>query len=298
MPASNFEGSDHNWLLYKWPAELRFPDALDIPGPNEPLETFHCVPRTYAALLDWAYVAKNPGARDHTRELLLLYKQPRILPNSPRGILCPVGVRVQGFVERCNLKPLGSWESGKSPQSAIQHVVLGGGKDNAHVFREYKNSVNEVIKYILRTLDVPIPASVERDDRDLMFIARRVFTKVNSVNRRLPSALEPGDDPMDLCKGIDNEWRVLKKVKTRMYMAGDMDPDGSYNVPCASMMIAEGDFVDVCVSFDIVTRRVRHNELTVKVHLNIEHVLLLAPGVDIGVVEEEAVILQDPGLSF
>ncbi|KAJ7021405.1 hypothetical protein C8F04DRAFT_1273762 [Mycena alexandri] len=274
------------------------PECTVSPGPNEPLEAYHCVPRTYAALLDWAYVAKNPSARDHTRELLLLYKQPRILPNSPRGILCPGGVRVQGFVERCNLKPLGSWESGKSPQAAIQHIVLSGGTDNAHVFREYKSSVNEVIKYIMRTLGVAVPANFGRDDLDSMFIARRVFTKVNSVNRRLPSALEPGDDPMDLCRAIESEWRVLKKVKTGMYMPGAMDPDDSINVPCAPMMISEGDFVDVCVSFDIVARRAKHNELTVKVHLNIEHILLLVEGADIGVVEQEAAVFQDPGLSF
>ncbi|KAJ7774872.1 hypothetical protein B0H16DRAFT_1713320 [Mycena metata] len=298
MPSSNFEAADHTWLLYKWPSELRFPDALEIPGTRDPVEPYHCVPRTYAGLLDWAYVAKNPSARDHTRNLLLLYKQPRILPNSPKGILCPVGVRIQGFVERCNLKPLGSWERGKGPQGAIQHIVLSGGKHNADVFREYKATVNEIVKFIARTLGVPVPARVERDDDDALFMARRVFTKVNGVNRGLPSALEPGDDPLDLCSSVHSEWRVLRKLKTGMYMASDMDPDGSYNAPCDAMVITEGDFVDVCVSFDIVTRRGPRNELGIQVHLNIEHILLLVSGADTQTVEEEPIAIQEPGLTF
>lgn len=109
MPASHVEARDHTWLAMAWPPELRFPVALDIPHGGHALETYHVVPRTNAGLLDWAYVGKNRGERDHTRGLLLLYKNPRILRNAPGGLLCPVGIRVQGFVERCNLKALGAW---------------------------------------------------------------------------------------------------------------------------------------------------------------------------------------------
>jgi hypothetical protein len=111
MPASNIESIDHTWLALTWPPELRFPEALDIPQGEQTLETYHIVPRTYAGLVDWAYIGKNRGERDHTRGLMLLYKKPRLLKNSPGGLLCPVGIRVQGFVERCNLKPLGAWST-------------------------------------------------------------------------------------------------------------------------------------------------------------------------------------------
>jgi hypothetical protein len=103
MPAS---AVDHAWLALSWPVNFRFPDALGIPNDDQVLENYQVVPRSYAGLLDWAFVGKDRRVRDSTRGLLLLYKNPHILPNSPAGVICPVGIRMQGFVERSDLRAL------------------------------------------------------------------------------------------------------------------------------------------------------------------------------------------------
>ncbi|KAJ7132565.1 hypothetical protein C8R44DRAFT_871500 [Mycena epipterygia] len=267
---------------------------------EQTLETYHIVPRTYAGLVDWAYIAKNRGERDQTRGLMLLYKKPRLLKNSPGGLLCPVGIRVQGFVERCNLKPLGAWSTGKPPQSTIQHIVLSGGANHSAVFHEYKDAVDGVVKFIHRTLGVAAPATSSRDDPDSMFISRRVFSKVTAHNRNFASALELGDDPTDSCASIESEWRVLKKLSIGMYMRDEVDPMDGVAIPCDPLVICQGDFVDVCLGFDIVSKYAYNGELNVQVHLNIQHVLLLASGNNLRTETpaEDIVIIQEPGLSF
>ncbi|KAJ6518267.1 hypothetical protein C8R47DRAFT_1205334 [Mycena vitilis] len=295
MPASNIETEDHQWLAYGWPVNLRFPGILEIPAEDQPVENYELVPRTHDGLLDWAYIGRNRASRDHTRAMHLLYKHPRILPNSPPGVVCPVGIRIQGFVERLDLRTLGSWDSDKVPQGALQYIVLSGGKNHAALFRQYKAAVGDVIKYIHRSLGVP-PRVSTREDPDTMFVGRRVFTKVHPANRNVPSVLEQGDDPMEMASAIDSEWRVLKKLSIGMYMD---DEDGGYTVPCDAVGVREGDFVDVCIGFDIVNKRNARGGLDATVHLQIQHVLLLVSGVDSeeDTVDEE-VAVQEPGLHF
>ncbi|KAJ7500714.1 hypothetical protein B0H11DRAFT_1908588 [Mycena galericulata] len=273
MPASNIETVDHEWLVNEWPAHLRFLSALGISNEDQHMDGYQIVPRTYYGLRDWAYVGRNGRDHDMTRGFLLVYKDPPVLPNSPQNILCPVGVRVQGFIERCNFKPLGNWDTQRQPQTAIQFIVLSGGAHYGPVFSQYKSAVHEVISFIHKCLNSRAPA--RREEEESMFIGRRVFTKITSRNRKVPSALEPGDDPMEFAKTVEPNWRVTSKPNV-------------------------GDFVDVCVGFDIVSRRERADRpVTHQVHLSIEHVLLLASAQDAEppAVEPEFTI-QGPGLSF
>ncbi|KAJ7656084.1 hypothetical protein DFH06DRAFT_1132571 [Mycena polygramma] len=296
LQPSIFTAIDHQWLAHQWPVNLRFPSILEIPGEDEPVENYELVPRTHDGLLDWAYVGRNRGSRDRTRAMHLLYKHPHVLPNSPPNVVCPVGIRVQGFVERLNLRTLGSWDSHKPPQGALQHIVLSGGKDHTNVFRQYVAAVNDVVKFIYRSLGLPARA-LNREDPDTMFIGRRVFTKVHRWNHNTPSVLEQGDDPMEIARAIDPEWRVLKKLDIGMYMD---DEEGGYTVPCEAVGIREGDFVDVCVGFDIVNKRNTNGGLVATVHLYIQHVLLLVSGADVDndVAQEEEIAVQEPGMRF
>jgi hypothetical protein len=74
---------------------------------------------------------------------------------------------------------------------------------------------------------------------------------------------------------------VLKKLSVGVYVE---DEDGNFKAPCDALVFAEGDFVDVCVGFDIVSKKGRDGAMVVQVHLNIEHVLLLVAGPDIELV--------------
>ncbi|KAJ7442825.1 hypothetical protein B0H11DRAFT_2251286 [Mycena galericulata] len=271
MFGSNFETLEHDWLVNIWPAELRFKNALGIDDPDSDVESWAAVPRTYTGLLNWAYVARNPSPQDMTRSLLLLYKTPHVYPGAPSNMLYPVGIRVQGYVEKCNLRGLGNWDGQGPPQSALQSIVLSGGPEHGSIFQEYIKGIDEVKGYIFKCLSQAAPPSPHREE---LYIARRVFTKVTSANRSAKTVLSPGDDPMMLAHNVARAWRVLSKANVGMYIADDVDPLDSVSVPCEPLTIGEGDFVDVCVGFDIVTRFMRgipHHQI----HLTMEHVLLL-----------------------
>lgn len=104
-----FKALEHTWLVDEYPVHLRFLDALEILPAELPVENYQVVPRMFAGKLEWAHVGHNPAAQDRTCQFLFVYKHPHIFPNSPPNVLHPVGVRVQGFIEACNLCPLGNW---------------------------------------------------------------------------------------------------------------------------------------------------------------------------------------------
>ncbi|KAJ7142804.1 hypothetical protein C8R44DRAFT_866095 [Mycena epipterygia] len=240
----------------------------------------------------------TPAPSDSTRTLLLLYKQPHVYKNAPQGLLCPVGVRVQGFIDKCNLKPLGNWTKDSLPQTALQSITLSGGLGHQPLFDDYKAAVDEVVAFIYRALN-SAPVNNGRPTSDSLYATRRVFTKITGRNRDAPSVLSAGDDPMLLCDAIRNTWRVTEKARVGMYVENVGEVGGGSRVPCEPLLLAEGDFVDVCVGFDIVTRYNRSGAQH-QVHLTIEHVLLLTPAAEnIPMdVEPQSVHIQGPGLDF
>ncbi|KAJ7910977.1 hypothetical protein B0H13DRAFT_2328743 [Mycena leptocephala] len=209
------------------------------------------IPCNHVGLRDWAYVARNPVQHDSTRAVILFYKHPHVYPNAPANTVYPVGICVQGFIERVNLRALGNWSPSRKSQTALQQIVLNSGRDYGDVLSKYKVAVGEVINSIYRCLDYhPQDSSTESHS---MTIWRRVFTKVASWNRNRRSILEPGDDSLDHMRSLNDEWKVLSKVSIGMYVPDDVDPADGYKAPCDTMSLNEGDFVDVCVGFDIVT---------------------------------------------
>ncbi|KAJ7273854.1 hypothetical protein C8J57DRAFT_1505975 [Mycena rebaudengoi] len=285
--SSHIETPKHTWLVEELPAHLRFLDALDLPGPDEPVENYEVVPRTYHSKLEWAHIGYNPHSQDHTRQVLLVYKHPRILPHAPPNMLYPVGIRVQAFIRSCILVPLGTWTGGDDPpQKALQFVILGGAG---------------VIDEQFANLRVPVPHG-NWAESELLYIARRVFTKITAKNRHLTCALFPGEDPTNTAAQVQAHWRVLDRLSAGMYVPDEADATEGFKVPCNPMTFGSGDFVDVCIGFDIVSRGDGKNRTTHQVHLKLEHILLLAAANDLPQPAEEPSVtemhVQSAGLVF
>ncbi|KAK7001754.1 hypothetical protein R3P38DRAFT_3283520 [Favolaschia claudopus] len=302
-PGAICPASDHQWVADLWPERLRFRALLGIPDDEEDVQKSSVVPRTYQGLLQWAYVGTNPSATDSTRTLRLLYREPSSANDAIPGVIFPVGVRVQGFVMNCNLRTLGNWTRGTAPASALQFIVLGGG-DCPSLFAEYRTAVTDIVRYIHRCLNSEPPdlRNGVRDEQTI-FAARRVFTKINARNNHLPSVIRPGDDPLNETQSIQHEWRPIKRLSVGLYSQYDEQRGGGELTALDPLNIAVGDFVDVCLGFDIVTKPRRGNgQPSLQVHLTIEHIIVLAPAgeatdsemtIEYPVVEEES-----PGLTF
>ncbi|KAJ7876845.1 hypothetical protein B0H13DRAFT_1893490 [Mycena leptocephala] len=226
------------------------------------------VPHNHVGLRDWAYVTRNPVQHDSTCAVILFYKHPHVYPNALANTVYPVGIHVQGFIERVNLRALGNWLPGRKSQTALQQIVLNSGRDYGDVLSKYKVAVGEVINSIYRCLDYhPQDSSTESHS---MTIWRRIFTKVASWNHNRRSVLEPGDDSLDHMHSLNDEWKVLSKVSIGIYVPDDVDPADGYKAPRDTMSLNEGDFVDVCIGFDIVTHRDRQGKTIHQVPLTID----------------------------
>lgn len=78
--------------------------------PQATSDELSLAPNTFAAICEWAYVARDMEAQDWTRSYCVLYREPEVAWAVENDMLYPVTVRVQGFVDKFNLSPLGCWD--------------------------------------------------------------------------------------------------------------------------------------------------------------------------------------------
>ena len=78
---------------------------LDTRGLDE-LGTHEVLPEGVLELDEWAYVITRENIRDLSRRsMYVLANAPGLLP----GEVAEASVRLQGYVEECNISPLGDW---------------------------------------------------------------------------------------------------------------------------------------------------------------------------------------------
>ena len=90
-------------LVDLWPSHLPRISVPDHAQQRADPKAF--VPDTLEGLAEWAYIIRNPESKDVTRRHLLVYT------NRTTDCIDPVqvGIRVQGFIQKANLSPTGTW---------------------------------------------------------------------------------------------------------------------------------------------------------------------------------------------
>lgn len=83
-------------------------DEGDLYGePRTPEEAdgqWQLIPQSFEECCEWAYLYKHQHPTDRSRPFYLLYK----IPEATNGIYT-VSLRLQGFIKRSSLAPLGTW---------------------------------------------------------------------------------------------------------------------------------------------------------------------------------------------
>ncbi|KAJ6601245.1 hypothetical protein DFH09DRAFT_1127252 [Mycena vulgaris] len=286
---SFIETNDHSWSADLWPPHLRFSSALGIPDHSDHAADWMVVPSNCAAMYDWAFVSKNTASRESSREQVLLYKSPpRVAVNTT---LFPVAVRVQGFISRCNLRPLGNWNGDASTAiSATQSVVIEcrgnfvPWEATLSALRNIEDLVQESLKAYGLT-ELFLDRSGRAGQFQDLYCARRVFQKVTPQTAAALSALEEGDDPLNQCSAIAREWRVMKKLSSGRLLK---DIEGNdYFEAYNARAFTPGDFVDLCIGFEIVSLRPsrRSSDARFKFRPVIQHIVLLRSAPSEGVTQ-------------
>ncbi|KAJ6623308.1 hypothetical protein B0H10DRAFT_2213700 [Mycena sp. CBHHK59/15] len=286
---SFIETPDNEWAAEVWPGILQFSEALGLPAYTAHSPPWVVVPLTLTAILDWAYVHRSDQVADYTREHVLLYKNP---PHAALNTVFPVGVRVQGFIMRSTLGMLGNWEGTPGTAvSAAQSVALGCGgyREPWHATMLAFRAIEDLVQTSLSSGGFSRPGhrASTRDvvDQEL-YLTRRVFEKITTRNRGVRlSGYKTGTIHLVTALQSATNGELLEKFRQ------DDCP---------------GDFVDVCIRFDIVAKREgKRGEMTYHVRYTIQHILLLKSAADLeaelGAPEElrgPLVTVIEQGLSF
>ncbi|KAJ7207797.1 hypothetical protein C8J57DRAFT_1257999 [Mycena rebaudengoi] len=292
--------AEQEWAADAWPETLRLSALLNIPEFPSPWVT---VPRTLAGMLEWVYVRRSEHAPDYTREHLLVYREP---PDESDNTLCPVGVRVQGFVARAILGPLGNWDGTRDGAvGAVQTLVLEGhGHDIPWVATMTAvRGIQDLVDLTLvgRGFSRPMPDRPPRplEEQDL-FATRRITARNRGAR---VSVLQEGDDLFGRCATVEGAWMVTRKLSSGRLV---YDEEGLTSFePYDARAISEGDFVDICIGFDIVAKLGTHRgEMQYHVRRTLQHVLLLRTAAEIEASRTEAIVrppqvtVVEQGLTF
>ncbi|KAJ6554924.1 hypothetical protein DFH09DRAFT_1165915 [Mycena vulgaris] len=257
---SFIETNDHSWSADLWPPHLPFSSALGIPAHSAHAADWTVAPSNCAAMYDWTFISKNTASREPRREQVLLYKSPpRVAVNT--------------------LFPVANGDASTSI-SATQSVVLecrgnfGPWEATLSAMRNIEDLVQ--FQWSLQGYG-PTEFFLDRSGRagqfQDLYCARCVFQKVTpQTAARVMKKRSSG--------------RLLKDVEGSDYFE-------AYN----ARAFTPGDFVDLCIGFEIVSLRPsrRSSDVRFKLRPVIQHIVLLrnAPLEDI---TQGAEPIEDPVL--
>ncbi|KAH9925076.1 hypothetical protein B0H21DRAFT_700938 [Amylocystis lapponica] len=237
-----------------WPRGIGRPLQDRLTAQNMPAEDrWKLVGTELHEICEWAVVdcpesTNNNGAPQH-----VLTYCPELTPATPNASV-QVVLHLQGFVKVCKLAPLGNWNGqADSAVKAAQILVLESkGYDNP--FDVQKGALLNLREFILGRLGDPQTNTYAASDS--IYLRRRVFTRASghlsvraSDTMVAAVTLTYADDPQRRAEKIKHAWRIDSKPVT-----GVQREDGKV-VECNYIAIRPGDFVDVCVSAQIVTTR-------------------------------------------
>ena len=171
------------------------------------------------------------------------------------------------------------------PASVLHRLKLCNPYDDMKCnWKVTNDALNDMITFIHKKLDHPLPAPREADD-DIM-ISHRVFTKVRSahiyVTRSSPSQVTSrnrhdkaffppaADDPKGYVSSLSKDWRILDTPEFARRT------DNGEVTPCDHLVFSRGDLVEVYVTFEVAeTRSKRRPEDELRVHLSFNGVVQL-----------------------
>ena len=97
-----------------------------------------------------------------------------------------------------------------------------------------------------------------------------LITKVPEFGSQPESVLQPEDDPHGWCPRVQKDWVIANRLQV-----GKKNNLGVLT-QCSPLLLTQGDFVDVAVEIDVASDGTSSQNSTVRVHLSLLHIVLLA----------------------
>ncbi|KAI0084705.1 hypothetical protein BDY19DRAFT_997439 [Irpex rosettiformis] len=157
----------------------------------------------------------------------------------------PVKLKLYGVVRQACLTPLGNWRGTEDGTVAAHRMVELEDPTESEAFESQMRVLDCLRKYVAYTLR----GHTANQNRQVLRLQQRLFTKVIA---RLPppvSTLQVGDDPEGLTYRVHEQWVVTCDITLRKRtFTGEMRP-------ATSLSFEAGDFVEAEVYVDVIVRR-------------------------------------------
>ncbi|KAG1880087.1 hypothetical protein F4604DRAFT_1922777 [Suillus subluteus] len=197
-------------------------------------------------MADWADIYQDPERKDKLRNRILIYKD---IPDA-----------------KADTKDL---ETGLESEvaRAVQHVsICSGGHEEA--WKATIDSLNLACKYVGRRLHLLIQGIPHRKE---LYFQRRVFVKRDKPHESKTPALSTMQDPEGKYLHVQDHWNIVRPLAI-----ADLTDAGKV-LPMDSILLTDGDFVDVGAELDFVLSRECHKGTTLKCFLTCTHIVQIIP---------------------
>ncbi|KAJ6549350.1 hypothetical protein B0H10DRAFT_2242907 [Mycena sp. CBHHK59/15] len=199
------EDVDGNLGCELWPEEYCVSGALNVPVDTSTMAVNAILPHHYADLDMFMYVGRNPTTREASRNQDIFYCY---VPVAATGTLCIVTLRLQGFVEACNLRALGNWGgSSYDAAGAIQFIRICG--DGSPAWAVQLHAIDNIRALIQSSGDAELAPMTDTLE---LRMSRRVFTKIMESNSTAVNTVHAGDDPDRWLNGVHANWRITSTL--------------------------------------------------------------------------------------
>ncbi|KAG1788903.1 hypothetical protein EV424DRAFT_1355940 [Suillus variegatus] len=235
----------------------------------EDLASWELFPSSLQEMVAWADVYKDEEKRDKSRNNILIYKN---IPEEDKSLIFPVAIRMHGILEQFRIERFGNW-TGKSEDvlQAVQYINLSSGGHEAP-WNATISSLNLACDYVSRKLSIPMQ---EMPKTRQIYLQRRVFYKRETARESKESLLTQDEDPEGKFYHIQEWWSVARPLRV-----AELTADGK-KMAMNSIMLTEGDFVEVGAELDFVVNKNRNTQITVKCFLTCTYIVRLMPAIHV-----------------
>ncbi|KZV80494.1 hypothetical protein EXIGLDRAFT_780884 [Exidia glandulosa HHB12029] len=222
------------------------------------------VPSSIVDLANWLRVLTKTRLVDKNRPFVVVHRT-----EGSQTPPCEVSIRLQGFLMKPVLRSLGNWDgTSHNAWKAVQSLALAG--NDSEPWLVTLAQLNNVIKVVTRMVAKANEDAVEHlfveEPTTVIPFQRRVFTKSSSLR---------GDDKHPIPEDAGRHMDTIRKMSSQWgfgvpLVLGVLQ--GDIVRPCQHVVLAEGDFVDVVASLEVVLKRGLP-----RVHFLVDRVIQLCP---------------------
>ncbi|KAG2145273.1 hypothetical protein DEU56DRAFT_754129 [Suillus clintonianus] len=234
--------SDDTMTFDLWPEPMK-KEVRRMQG-NDQFDSWELFPYSLQTLAKWADVYQDRARPDKSRDRILIYKN---LLDAKPGEVYPVAIHLQGLLRQFHIDRFGNWSGHESEVTrAVQYVNISSG-GHSDAWQATIRALNLACDYVSRRLHLTMQEIPNYKSAHLLKKRELTMREQRDKPQKCKEAvLTEAQDPEGKYKHVQDLWNVACPL-----MTANLTGSGKI-LPMDSVLLSEGDFVDVGAELDFV----------------------------------------------